>query len=581
MSLLKTARAALPLLARAITSGRIIRPRAFVNPPIPDIASEYDVEVPVSDGTAILINVFKSRTAIEQRVALPVVMCAHPYDNHNIADLEGSKLSPPIQYRIIDQQEKPEFSSQTSWESPDPNFWVSNGYIVVNMNLPGFGGSTGAPGALRNNQSKAFYETIEWVAAQAWCDGNVGLCGVSFLAISQYHVAACRDYGFKAPPSLKCIAPWEGLTDAYRDVFSNGGIPQIGFPAFWWELEVKSSLTGTPEDFLAVEGSIPAQWGSTHPLFDEFWEEKRAPVEHIDVPILTCVSFSDVGLHGGGAYRAFTDVASKQRWMYTHRDGKWDSFYSDDVKALLLKFMDHFLKGIDNGMDQVPPVRLEVRSDRTTIHDVRYESNWPLDNTEYKKLYLNPNRLTEQPSVEAGSITYDARKGEAAFQYTFEAGTEITGHAKLCVYISGNFRDPTKTGDMDLFAVMNKLDSAGKRVPFNGTVGNQQDTISRGYQRASLRKLDKARSTEAIPYLAFDEVQALSSGETVELVFPFPPTSVFFSKGESLELTLSSYETFQAAPFYKESSGRKGDQHSIQLGGNCASYLQVPVIPIA
>lgn len=59
---------------------------------------------------------------------------------------------------------------------------------------------------MSDNQSKAYYEAIEWVARQPWCDGAVGLNGASFLVITQFHVAACRHYG-GPPPALKCIVP--------------------------------------------------------------------------------------------------------------------------------------------------------------------------------------------------------------------------------------------------------------------------------------------------------------------------------------------------------------------------------------
>ena len=95
-------------------------------------------------------------------------------------------------------------------------------------------------------------EAIEWVAKQSWCNGNVGLNGVSFLAITQYHVAACQEYG-GPPPSLKAISPWEGLTDVYRDIFCCGGVSEVGFPLFWWVTEVKPAINGTEEDFIKAK----------------------------------------------------------------------------------------------------------------------------------------------------------------------------------------------------------------------------------------------------------------------------------------------------------------------------------------
>jgi uncharacterized protein len=62
------------------------------------------------------------------------------------------------------------------------------------------------------------FDVIECLAKLPWCNGNVGMAGNSALAISQYFIAA------QQPPSLKAIAPWEGLGDMYREQFVRGGM---------------------------------------------------------------------------------------------------------------------------------------------------------------------------------------------------------------------------------------------------------------------------------------------------------------------------------------------------------------------
>ncbi|MEM6763766.1 MAG: CocE/NonD family hydrolase [Bacteroidota bacterium] len=577
----KVLKALLPVIKRAILSGRLFTGKAELLAPLEDILPEWDVEVPVSDGSKILMNVFKSRKALAENKPLPVIMCAHPYDNHLVPALGKTPFNGvPQQYRLIDQVGKPTFSTLTSWESPDPNFWVSNGYVVVNMNMPGFGGSTGEASTFDRNQSRAYFEVIEWIAEQDWCDGNIGLNGVSFLAITQYHVAACRDYGNKAPNALKCISPWEGITDMYRDLANLGGIPQEGFPAFWWETEVKPAMTSNPQSFIDKQGGTPSEWIINHPFFDTFWEEKRAPVENIDIPILTCVSFSDVGLHSNGSFRSFMDVKSKDKWMYTHRDGKWDVYYSQEVQALTLTFMDYYLKGKkENGWAQTPRVRLEVRSGRDTIHEVRGEDEWPLARTRYKKYFLSQDHvLLENQKPSKTEIAYHGKKGIKTFRHTFHDDTELTGHAKLKLWMELKASNGGQD-DFHVYAVLNKYDQSGNRVPFYGTVGNKHDVITRGYMRASLRELDPEKSTEAIPHQLFKSYQKIKPAEIVCLEMPFPPTSVFFHKGESLELVVASYEIFQNAPMVKDNSLNQGGEHIIHIGGAYDSFLQLPIIP--
>ena len=577
----KVIKALAPILKKAIFEGRLFTGKAELVQPIEDIQADWDVEVRVSDGANILLNIFNSKKALTENRALPVIMCAHPYDNHLVPALGKTPLKGvPQQYRLINQVGKPKFSTLTSWESPDPNFWVKNGYIVVNMNLPGYGGSTGEASTFNRNQSRAYYEVIEWIAEQDWCDGNVGLNGVSFLAITQYHVAACPDYAYKAPQALKCISPWEGITDMYRDLANSGGIPQEGFPAFWWATEVKPAMTGDPKLFIEKQGGVPSDWIHAHPFFDEFWEEKRAPVEHIEIPILTCVSFSDVGLHTNGAYRSYTDVQSEDKWMYTHRDGKWDVYYSPEVQKLTLKFMDYYLKGKkDNGWKETPRVRLEVRSSRSKIHEVRGENEWPIARTQYEKYYLSSSHmLVPNQENQEQEMGYKGKKGSQRFALRFTEDTEITGHAKLSIWMELR-SDIGNQDDFNVYAVLNKYDADGKRVPFYGTVGNTEDVITRAYMRASLRELDTEKSTEIIPFQSFRSYQKLTKGEPVFLEIPFAPTSVFFYAGETLELTLASFEIFQSAPFVKDNSLNKGGTHVIHMGGRYHSFLQLPVIP--
>ena len=68
------------------------------------------------------------------------------------------------------------------------------------------------------------YDSIEWIAKQKWCNEKVAMAGNSWLATTQWYIAA------EQPPHLTCMAPWEGLGDFYRESICRGGIPDH---AFW------------------------------------------------------------------------------------------------------------------------------------------------------------------------------------------------------------------------------------------------------------------------------------------------------------------------------------------------------------
>lgn len=578
----KTVRAVRPLLWRALKSGQLFRPACKLLPPNPDILCEYDVKIPMKEGFSLTANVFRSKSSAASGEKVPVIMCAHPYDNHLIPALGKTPMNgPPQQYRLIPQHGTPAFSTLTSWESPDPNFWVPAGYAVVNLNLPGFANSEGAPSIFSSDQGKCYYEAIEWIAKRPWCTGAIGLNGVSFLAISQYHVAACQAYG-GAPPSLKCISPWEGFVDVYREFLCAGGIEDEGFLPFWWLTEVKHTVNGGPEKLIEQEGLQIPDILKIHPFFDAFWESKRPKIEDIDVPLLVCGSFSDHGLHTMGSCSVFTQARSKHKWLYTHRTGKWDAYYSDEVQQLTKAFFDHFVKGEDNGFTERAPVRLEVRKDIDTIYEIRDEYEWPLARTLYTPLYLDhaQGTLSAEPIESAKERSYSSKKGRAVYTWRFDEETEISGYIKLKLWVEVRPLSPKsqQPEDMAIFAAIKKLDKTGKELPFFGSVGNHNDSITRGSLRVSRRELDLEKSTAWQPILKGTTHQPLRSGEIVPVEIGLYPSSTFFEAGESLQLLLSSDEIIPSPPYVKNVSFNQGI-HVFHSGGDYDAYVMLPSIP--
>ena len=582
--LINTFEAVAPLVGNALKSGQLLNPQCELTEPDPDVLCEYDVKIPMSEGFSVTANIFRSKTSAEKGEKVPVIMCAHPYDNRLTPDLKKTPLGgPPQQYRLIPQAGgKPVFSRLTSWESPDPNFWIPAGYAIVNMNMPGYASSEGPPSAFSEHQGKCYYEAIEWAAKQPWCNGKVGLNGVSFLAISQYHVAACQAYG-GPPPSLCCISPWEGLTDPYHDIFAFGGLSDIGFPTFWWATEVKPSINGTEEDFINSEECIPTDYLKNHPFYDDFWKSKAAKLEEITLPMLVCASFSDHGLHTKGSFRAFEKAKSKHKWVYTHRTGKWVAYYSPEVQQMTKNFMDCFLKDdTSSGFLDTPPVRLEVRSSLDEIHQIRYENEWPIARTQYTKLYLSeqPQSLSFAKPEKEMEVVYEGKKGKELFNIKLTEDTELSGYFKLRVWVEARAEREGESSpdDMAMFIAVNKLDKVGNTVHFNGSVGNAKDMVTRAWLRVSRRELDPVESTEWHPVLKGTSEKKLKAGEVVSVDIELYPSSAFFKAGETLQLIISGSEIIPSPPYKKDASFNHG-KHVLHFGGTYDSYLLVPKIP--
>jgi uncharacterized protein len=231
-----------------------------------------------------------------------------------------------------------------------------------------------------------------------------------------------------------------------------------------------------------------------HPLRDEWWIARTPELERIEVPMLVCGSFSDQELHSRGSFRAFERVSSRHRWLYTHRGGKWAEYYSEKALAFQHRFFDHFLKSEENGMTDVPPVRLEVREDRDTIHAVRFEEAWPLRQTRWTDLYLRADgHLTDTPVIEDSVVSFDMRSGRASFLWDIPEDMEITDPIALRLFV-----ELRRAEDVYLFVGVQKL-RAGRIVPLRGSYGYGFDRVSTGWLKASLHKLDRDRSSPWCP----------------------------------------------------------------------------------
>ena len=179
----------------------IAAPPVTITPPPEGVRLDHDVPVVTRDGTTLRVNVFRP----EGDGPWPVIMCAHPYGKDRFPKPRVGGYEPDFQYRMLHQPEPVRFSAWTTWEAPDPGFWVPLGYAVVNADLRGFGTSDGVGTLLSEQEAEDYFDLIEWAAAQPWCTGRVGLNGVSYLALSQWRVAALR------PPHLDGDLPVGGL----------------------------------------------------------------------------------------------------------------------------------------------------------------------------------------------------------------------------------------------------------------------------------------------------------------------------------------------------------------------------------
>lgn len=518
---------------------------------------QRNIPVPMRDGVCLFANLFQPPAG----GPWPVIMSVTPYGKDKLPDrlreffmrLSGVKFG------------KRNRSRWAGFESPDPPHWVENGYAVVQADVRGMHKSEGQAGVLRPLDAQDYYDLIEWAALQPWCTGSVGLMGVSYLAMSQWHVAALK------PPHLRAIVPWEGASDLYREMAFHGGIPETRFVPTWFKNRIQRGRNRRfplAEDFLAER--------ERHPLGDAYWTSKRPILEEIEVPALVCASWSDHGLHTRGSIEGFERISSRDKWLFTHGRKKWETFYGDEALAFQKRFLDCFLRGVDNGMIGEPRVRLEVRKSYYR-HEVRHEENWPIASVQPVRLFLCASslELRREPVEEESRVQYrsTAKKenDRTSFSYRFEETTELTGGMRLKLWVSTSEGD-----DLDLLVVIRKLDSAQREVFFSGYNGYERDAAAKGWLRASHRELDQSRSTPLRPWLSHTQIQKLRPNEIVPLEIEIWPSSTLFEGGSTLLVEIQGHDAAKYPAFGHRKLANRG-LHTIFTGGRYDSYLVIPV----
>ncbi len=292
------------------------------------------------------------------------------------------------------------------------------------------------------------------------------------------------------------------------------------------------------------------------------------------MPALICGSFSDNNLHTRGSFRGWERIASDGRFLYTHRGGKWLTFYSPEASAAQLAFFDRYLRGRD--VPAPPRIRLEVRESRDVVRSVRDEQNWPLDGTEWRALYLTGDGLAGTPPAEAGQLAFGTRTGGACWEWTVPADMELTGPMALRLWVAARGTD-----DISLFAGVEKW-RGRSYIPFEGSYGFGRDRITTGWLKVSLRALDPGESRPFEPVQTCANPEPLAPGRVVEADIALGPSATFFRTGDTLRLVVAGRWLWPLNPL----TGQFPAAYQPSPRGQCAVHwgperqarLLVPVI---
>ena len=431
--------------------------------------------------------------------------------------------------------------------NPDPGYvaqYVPEGYAFIGVSLRGTGCSGGVWDFFQPAEATDGYDVIEWIAKQGWSDGKVGMIGKSYPGITQLFVAEQR------PPHLVAIAPGHTYGDIYRDVAYPGGIFNYSFASLWSFIAQPYPSYSAGFSGVAAGDQTCAQNMANRPqnvpknaflqALQHQWDDslirERSPLYNIDkinVPIYTVISWQDEQV--GPRSVDWVSKVNRDVPLYaTVTNGDHGMYRTGPSLADLNKYFDHYLKGVDNGYENTPRIRVWWESGRDggarAPGWVTSVGQWP-PKTKTQRLWLddggalgstkgtggpdpyayagptgqgiqNPkySGVTSQPDVYLWSVKPAPGTFDAYTSAPLTKDTAVLGSGSLDLWMAST------AVDTDLQVTMTEVRPDG-----------QEEYVQAGWLRASHRKLDPTQSTATRPYQTHQQADQ-------ELLTPGTPT---------------------------------------------------------
>ncbi|HVA14520.1 MAG TPA: CocE/NonD family hydrolase [Stellaceae bacterium] len=562
-----------------------------------EMVVDTDIGIPMRDGAVLRANFYHPKAAGK----FPVLMTFGPYGK----DVPLKEFMTEAWDTLT--RHYPEILEHSScqhlvFETPDPECFVPDGYVVIKVDSRGAGKSPGRLSPNSPEEFRDFYDAVEWAGVQPWSNGKVGLLGISYYAAGQWSVAAMK------PPHLAALLPWQGTYDFYRDRTRADGIFAGGFLGRWWKNSVLRNQHGNPESpYRDLYGSGRTTGSESlsqeqlaanradylgdllaHPLNDAWYQSRTPDVSKIDVPTLVVANWGGLGLHLRGTIGGFVGISSQEKWLKVQGGSYFHTFLQPQNVALQKRFFDKYLKGLDNGWEKEPKIEVQIRAPGDKIKRQAQSTSWPLAEAKHVKFYLDAGTKalgTAAPSAAASAAYPSLTQGVNFTTAKFEQDTEIVGPVMLKLFISSS------TADMDIFATLCAFDPEGKEMTFIGAP-EPACPVTQGWLRASQRKTDPKRSSDYFPYHPHDEKQRLTPGEVYEIEVEVWPMGVYLPKGSTLKLIVAgtdferpgSKPPFQGVAWFTHNDPRDrppaiyDSTNTLHTGGARQSYLLLPVL---
>ncbi|HSP22674.1 MAG TPA: CocE/NonD family hydrolase [Planococcus sp. (in: firmicutes)] len=443
---------------------------------------------------------------------------------------------------------------------------AERGYAVLHVSMRGAGASEGKSG-LYESYAEDGYDVIEWAAAQHWSSGEVATVGASLQGITQWLAAK------ELPPSLKAISPAIACADCYEFLWHPGG------------MEAGVGRIRRTEEFLAAKG---------HRDYDSWWQERTVSEKQLTeiagdgIAVLVSGGWNDYISPGNvDAYEHIRSAGGSGQLIvsaggHSHLPAVMPYEFGD-YQAL---WLDHYLKGEPNSIGSMPPVLIYVQG----AEQWRYESAWPIPDTQFEELFFSDQKSGSIFSVNDGSLTEEAQRKPIAFtSYSYSplkgpflpvllsaSGRSLANQhkaeTKTATWTSGRLSAPTEvTGVMkaQFWAEVNAEDADFVLQLSDVSPDGTSKQVAAGYLNASRAK------SRAEPGL-------LIPGEINEYTIELQPTSYVFQKNHRLRLSIAGGAEMQPGQKSPQGPGKNQRPSAVTIYQDKShpSSLLLPLIGV-
>jgi predicted acyl esterase len=455
-------------------------------------------------------------------------------------------------------------------------------------------------------EAQDYYDAIEWAGTQPWSNGNVGLWGMSYLAMAQHSVASLQ------PPHLKAMIAIGTDADIYNEALYGGGLLGTGFWNWWWKIWSGKNSCGERREtdwmkrVLATPFNDPAAYGPNGSIF------MSPQLEKATAPVWIVGPQTGVTIHQLGSTETYIRSIGAKSRKFDFVDAWFPYSYKGTTVAEHMRYFDHWLKGIDNGAMDEPPVRVQVRTGNAS-YLLLEESEWPIARTEYRRWYLDASptdwkgdarrtdlfRISETPPAIERSVSYAADLDIGEFTLApggapggtprWSTGVSFISEPMaedmmLVGYMKAGLHVSATSSDMDVFVSLRVIDEQDREVRYEALVHPidpvNPHPVGHGMLKVSHRKVDDERSTQYWPVHSHTEADyaPLKNSEVVAIEVGLNPSSAVIRKGSRLRIDVQPYAPAGLPVRAYDKSYHGGATNTVYTGPSHQSYVQLPIV---